>query len=414
MTPPQLARRLGLGGATLTGLGAMLGAGVFAAFAPAARAAGTWLLLGLAIAAATACCNAASSARLAARRPVSGGAYAHGSERLGPFWGHLAGWGFVVGKTASCAAMALTAAAYALPDAGRGARTALAVAAVLAVTALTCSGVRRSLAATAVIVSAVLLVLALVVAAAASGPSATGSNTPWTSDVGPLDVLESAGLLFFAFAGYARVTTLGEEVRDPARTIPRAVGASLVIALLVYAAVAVALLGALGPVGLASAADPLAAAASGWPWLTPVVRAGAALAALGSLLALVLGVSRTALAMARDGHLPRALAAVHPRHGVPHRAGIAVGAVVAVLVSTVDLRGAIGFSSFAVLVYYAVANASAWTLGGSRPVRAVAATGLAGCLLLASALPVGSVVAGAVVLAVGALAFRWRRESGTA
>ncbi|ACU38471.1 APC family permease [Actinosynnema mirum] len=429
MTPPRLTRRLGLGGATLTGLGAVLGAGVFAAFAPAARAAGTWLLLGLAIAAATACCNAASSARLAARRPVSGGAYVHGSERLGPFWGHLAGWGFVVGKTASCAAMALTAAAYALPDAGRGARTALAVAAVLAVTALTCSGVRRSLAATAVIVPVVLLVLALVVAAAASAPlpsaplpsaplpsaphpSAPRSSATWTSDVGPLDVLESAGLLFFAFAGYARVTTLGEEVRDPARIIPRAVGASLVIALLVYAVVAVALLGALGPAGLASAADPLAAAASGWPWLTPLVRAGAALAALGSLLALVLGVSRTALAMARDGHLPRALAAVHPRHGVPHHAGIAVGVVVAVLVSTVDLRGAIGFSSFAVLVYYAIANASAWTLGGSRPVRAVAAIGLVGCLLPALALPVGSVVAGAAVLAVGALVRWWRQGVG--
>ncbi|GAA2693658.1 MULTISPECIES: amino acid permease [Actinosynnema] len=409
MPPPPLARRLGLGGATLTGLGAMLGAGVFAAFAPAARAAGTWLLAGLAIAAVVACCNAASSARLAARHPVSGGAYAHGRERLGPFWGHLAGWGFVVGKTASCAAMALTASAYALPDAGRPARAALAVAAVLVVTALTCSGVRKSLAATAVIVALVLLVLALVVIAPAPGAGRT-----WTGDVGPLGVLESAGLLFFAFAGYARVTTLGEEVRDPARTIPRAVAASLAIALPVYAVVAVALLDALGPGGLASATDPLAAAASGWPWSAPVVRAGAALAALGALLALVLGVSRTALAMARDGHLPRALTAVHPRHGVPHRAATAVGAVVAVLVSAVDLRGAIGFSSFAVLVYYAIANASAWTLGGSRPVRAVAVVGLVGCLLLAVALPLGSVVAGAAVLAAGALIRLARQGSRTA
>ncbi|WP_156753550.1 APC family permease [Actinokineospora pegani] len=401
-----LARRLGAGGAVVIGLGSMIGAGVFAAFAPAARAAGAGLLIGLAVAAVVAYCNATSSARLAARYPESGGTYVYGRERLGPFWGHLAGWGFVVGKTASCAAMALTVAAYALPQADRPARTALAVTVVLALTAVNYLGVQKSVWLTKVIVAVTLVVLTLAVLAALTGGAASAGNlTPFPGgDLG--GVLQSAGLLFFAFAGYARVATLGEEVRDPSRTIPRAIPVALGITLVVYALVAVAALAALGPDRLAAATDPLAAAAAAgsWDWLVPVVRVGAVVAALGSLLALVLGVSRTTLAMARDGHLPRALSAVHPRFHVPHRAEVAVGVAVAVLVSVVDLRGAIGFSSFAVLVYYAIANAAAWTLTRAerRPPRVVPAVGLLGCLVLAAALPTASVLAGAAVLALGA------------
>ena len=113
---PTLERRLGLGDAVFIGLGSMIGAGVFAAYAPAARAAGSGLLVGLAVAAAVAYCNATSSAQLAASYPRAGGTYLYGREVLGDWWGYLAGWGFMVGKTASCAAMALTFAAYVAPD----------------------------------------------------------------------------------------------------------------------------------------------------------------------------------------------------------------------------------------------------------------------------------------------------------
>jgi APA family basic amino acid/polyamine antiporter len=306
--------------------------------------------------------------------------------------------------------MALTVAAYALPDAGRPARTAVAVLAVLALTTVNYFGVQKSVMATRTIVAVVLVVLALAVTAAfVNGHTGNLAWTPGTTSV--LGVLQSAGLLFFAFAGYARIATLGEEVLDPARTISRAIPIALGTTLVVYTAVAVATLAALGPTALAAAPDPLAAAAATWPWLVPVVRIGAVVAALGSLLALVLGVSRTTLAMARDGHLPRTLAAVHPRHQVPHHAEIAVGVTVAVLASVVDLRGAIGFSSFAVLVYYAIANASALTLQvhEGRPPRVVPVTGLLGCLVLAVALPIESVLTGAAVLATGALIWLVRR-----
>ncbi|WFE93522.1 APC family permease [Micromonospora sp. WMMD987] len=405
----RLARRLGVFDAVVIGLGSMIGAGIFAALAPAAAAAGPGLLPGMAVAAVVAYCNATSSARLAARYPASGGTYVYGRERLGAFWGYLAGWGFVVGKTASCAAMALTVGTYAWPQQAH----AVAVAAVVALTAVNYVGVQKSAWLTRAVVAVVLAILAGVAVACLGAPSAGLGRLSAGGDVTVFGVLQAAGLLFFAFAGFARIATLGEEVRDPARTIPRAVPLALGITLVVYTIVAVAVLAVLGD-RLASSAAPLADAvrAAGRPELVPVVRVGAAVAVLGSLLALILGVSRTALAMARDRHLPHALAAVHPRFQVPHRAELAVGAVVATVAATADVRTAIGFSSFAVLVYYAIANASAWTLSATegRPPRVVPVVGLAGCLALAFALPPHSVLAGAAVLAVGATAYGIRHR----
>ncbi|MFE4826742.1 APC family permease [Streptomyces sp. NPDC056672] len=408
--PDELQRRLGVSDAVVVGLGAMIGAGIFAALAPAAHAAGSGLLLGLALAAVVAYCNATSSARLAARYPASGGTYVYGRERLGDFWGYLAGWGFVVGKTASCAAMALTVGSYAWP----GQAHAVAVAAVVALTAVNYAGVHKSALLTRVIVAVVLAVLAAVAITALTSGTSDTARLHIGSDASFGGVLQAAGLLFFAFAGYARIATLGEEVRNPERTIPRAIPLALGITLVVYTVVAIAVLTVLGPKGLVDAAAPLSDAvkAVGADRLAPVVRVGAAVAALGSLLALILGVSRTTLAMARDHHLPHALAAVHPRFKVPHRAELVVGAVVAILAATADVRGAIGFSSFGVLAYYAIANTSAWTLtpAEGRPNRIIPAVGLIGCLVLAFALPTFSVISGTAVIALGA-AVHWARRA---
>lgn len=408
--PDQLRRSLGVGDAVVIGLSSMIGAGIFAALAPAARAAGAGLLIGLAAAGVLAYCNATSSARLAALYPASGGTYVYGRERLGEFWGFLAGWGFVVGKTASCAAMALTVGTYAWPAHAH----AVAVISVLGLTVVNYLGVQKSTWLARSIVATVLVVLAAVVVAAFGfGARDLVTNLTTFQGISFGGVLQSAGLLFFAFAGYARIATLGEEVRNPARTIPRAILIALAITLVVYASVAVAVLTVLGPQRVASTARPLVEAVrvSGAGWLVPVVAIGAVLAALGSLLSLLLGVSRTTLAMARDRHLPRQLDAVHPRFAVPHRAELTVGVVAAALAAAVDLRGAIGFSSFAVLVYYAIANASAFTLRpeeGSLP-KVIPVLGALGCVVVAVALPVTSVVAGAAFLAVGAAVFWLRR-----
>lgn len=409
-SPPvtgPLARRLRLSDAVVIGLGSMIGAGVFAAFAPAAAAAGGGLFVALVLAGVVAFCNATSSAQLAAQYPTSGGAYVSGRERLGPWAGFAAGWGFVIGKTASSAAMAITFAAYVVPEPWQ---KPVAIAAVVALTAVNTVGITRTALLTRVLVVVSLLALAVVVVIGTthSGPTAADPGTPAT----PLGVLQAAGFLFFAFAGYARIATLGEEVIDPARTIPRAVTTALTVTLVVYALVALAAVHALGPGGTAASPAPLRSvvATAGLAWPGVVVQVGAAAASLGALLAMIAGVGRTSLAMARNRDLPGWFAAVHPRWQVPTRAELALGLAVCVLVAVADLRGAIGFSSFGVLLYYFVANVAALTQErhDRRYPRLLAVVGAVGCVVLVAALPVVSIVGGLVVTALG-LGYRGAR-----
>ncbi|SDN97628.1 amino acid/polyamine/organocation transporter, APC superfamily [Klenkia soli] len=394
-----LVRRLTTRDAVAIGLGSMLGAGVFAVWAPAAAAAGWWLLLGLAVAAVAAWCNATSTAALAVALPVSGGAYAFGRDRLGAGWGFLAGWAFVVGKTASCAAMALTVGSYLWPEQAR----AVAVGAVLLVVAVDGAGITRTARATRVLLA--LTLTALTVVLGASLPAA-GSPDGGTTAEAPAGVLTAAGLLFFAFAGYARIATLAEEVREPARTIPRAVTAALGSAVVVYTVVGVAVLAVLGPQRLAGSTAPLADAvrAGPVPGLAWVAAAGAVTAACGALLGLVAGVTRTALAMARNHDLPAPLARVHPVRSTPVVGELVLAVAVCALVLIGDLTAVVGASSFGVLLYYAVANAAAWTLpAGARPPRVVPLLGGVLCLVLAALLPPTSVVTAAAVLTAGLL-----------
>ena len=413
----------------VVGLGAMIGAGVFVAFAPAAARAGSLVWVSLAVAAVVAVCNALSSARLAAQFPAAGGTYVYGRELLGPLPGFLAGWGFVVGKTASCAAMALTVGLYIWPEQAH----LVAAAAVLALTVLSVMGVQRTATASKVLVGVVLAVLAVflvmawvvssagagvgagvdvgVGAASATAPAIDGEA--WPARI--IGVLGGAGFCFFAFAGYARIATLGEEVREPARTIPTAVVAAISVVIVVYALVLAAVVHVLGVGGVAAGAAPVLEAAEriGGGELAPVVRIAAGLAALGALLGGILGVSRTTLAMARDRHLPAPLASVHRTTRTPYVAEICVGVLVAGIVLLADVRQAIGFSSFAVLVYYLVANTAALRL--DRATRRlpgwVPALGAVGCVIVAGSLPWQSVVGGVVVFAIGGVVYAVTRRT---
>lgn len=395
-----LERRLGVADAVVIGAGSMIGAGVFAAWSPAAEAAGTGLIIGLVIAGTVAFCNAASSAQLAAIHPESGGTYVYGRRQLGLFWGHLAGWGFVVGKTASCAAMALTVGAYLWPEQDR----AVAVAAVVAITAVNIGGLSRTVA-----VTRVLLVVssAALVAVVVGGWSSSGASldrlTPIDADV--YGVLQSAGFMFFAFAGYARIATLGEEVKDPAITIPRAIPRALAAVLAIYLVVGVTALAVVPASALAATSAPLQLVidAGRFSALGPVVNIGAGIAALGVLLNLIPGVSRTSLAMARERELPHWFAHIDTSRSLPLRAELTVAAVVIALVVVLDLRGAIGISGVAILTYYAITNAAALTLGREqrRWPPAIASVGLIGCMVLVAALPPAAIVTGVVTLLIG-------------
>ncbi|TFC05924.1 APC family permease [Cryobacterium adonitolivorans] len=400
-----LQRHLGTGGATMLGLAAMIGAGVFFVWVPAAAAAGSGLLVGLVLAGLVASLNALSSAQLSMSHPVSGGAYAFGRATLGAWWGFSAGWLFLAGKTASAGAIASILGGYLWPEQARP----VAVLAILVLGAVNLAGIRSTARLSAVVVFLVLgglLVLVIVVAAGLARGSLNASfDTGSLLEGGGAGILQSAGLIFFAFAGYARMATLGEEVRAPRRTLPRAILTALGLTLAVYGVIGLLCVVVLGPAGLAASVSPLADLVGGAePW-TGIVRVLATIACLGSLSGILAGLSRTGLAMAREGDLPGALSRISPGRHSPVTAEVAIGLVAVLGVLVLDPAQLVGFSACAVLVYYAIAHLAALRQPSEQRwlARWVQYAGVAGCLLLAATLPWPGVVAASAWLAVGLL-----------
>ena len=343
------------------------------------------LLVSLLVAATVASLNAWSTAALARVHPEAGGAYAYGRIRLGRPAGLLAGWSFVLGKVASAGAAALTVGAYLWPDHSRP----VALLAIVVVLALDLRGVTRTALASAVSAAVVVAVLAVLVLAV---PMRSGlpSGDVQPSQPGPLGVVAASGLLFVAFAGYARVATLGEEVRDPARVLPRAIATSLAAVLAVYLAVGVAVLHVLGPVPTdersTAPLDQLARLVAG-PGLSAAVRVAAVVAAAGALLSLLAGVGRTLFAMARGGDAPSSLATVSDA-GVPRRSQLVAAAGAACVALVGGIGAALAVSAMSILTYYGVAHLAARRLRREegRPPLAVPLLGLLGCLLVAASL----------------------------
>lgn len=399
-----LARVIGVPGAVLMGLGSILGTGIFVSIGLAAFAAGPSVILAVAAAAAVATCNGLSSAQLAASHPVSGGTYEYGYRYLSPTFGFTAGWMFLCAKSASAATAALGFAGYVLVSAGADTahRVALALAGVLLLTALVASGISRSNRANAIIVSLTLLALtgfvALGLPSALAGASA--HLDPFFTDApqksGVSGFFQATALMFVAYTGYGRIATLGEEVHDPVRSIPRAILVTLLVTATLYTLVAFVAVGAAGAEGLAAAtaqtAAPLEliargfdlsdATAQGVAWL---VATGAVTAMLGVLLNLLLGLSRVVLAMARRGDMPALFARVDKKNSSPVAAVLLVGALIAGLVAIGSVKTTWSFSAFTVLVYYALTNLAALRLPPETRLypRWIPAVGLACCLGLA-------------------------------
>ena len=413
MTEPRLARRLGLFGATMLGLGSIVGTGIFVSIGIAAGVAGPAVILAIGLAAGLAACNALSSAQLAAAHPVSGGTYEYGYRLLHPSLGFTAGWMFLCAKTASAATAAMGAAGYGMYLAGieSAAWLPAAAAAIVAVlTALVLAGLRRSSVVNAGIVSITLLaLLAFVLAGSARLPGNLPNFRPFFGGEGAAALFYATALMFVAYTGYARIATLSEEVLQPRRTIPRAIIATLVVSALLYIAVAVAAVAAVGPGVLASSASratPLetAATALGVPGLALAIAVAAVTAMLGVLLNLVLGLSRMVLAMGRRHDLPPVWGALSASRE-PRVAILVVGLAVAALALTGDVQLTWAFSAFTVLVYYALTNLAALRLPPAERLYppAVAWLGLGGCLFLTPFLPARIWGSGLALIAVGLL-----------
>jgi APA family basic amino acid/polyamine antiporter len=396
--PGSLKREVGVFGATMMGIGSMVGTGVFVSIGIAAGIAGPAVILAIALAAIVATCNALSSAQLAANMPVSGGTYEYGYAYLSPWLGFTAGWMFLCAKTASAATAALGFAGYLLQALGlSGLVVPVAVAAVASLTAIVLMGIRRSNRANIVIVSVTVFALTFFVVGGALSVLAKGSQ-PWlpffhdSPDTGGAwpGLLEATALMFVAFTGYARIATLGEEIQNPARSIPRAIIATLIASAVLYIAVGAVGIATIGPDALAEAARaeiaPLVVAALtfGIPGAALIVAIGAITAMLGVLLNLILGLSRVLLAMGRRGDMPGRLAELS-QSGSPVAAILAVGVAIAALALIGNVKITWSFSAFTVLIYYAITNLAALRLPRDKRLYSplFAWGGLAACLLLA-------------------------------
>lgn len=425
-SPKQLKRDLGVGGAVVLGLGSILGTGVFVSISVAAGVAGPLVVWAIAIAAVVATCNGLSSAQLAANHPVSGGTYEYGYRWLHPLAGFIAGWLFLCAKSASAATAALGVSGYLLRLSGAGDSRwmmGIALVTVALVTLLVLGGLRRSNRVNAVLVAITLLSLAVFVLAgwkAAAGGTANLSPTGATGAIDWRALLQACALMFVAYTGYGRIATMGEEIKEPRRNIPRAMIATLGLSLVVYLSVAVVAVTAVGAdrFGEASSlAAPLEMVAQSFsaPPVAVIVSVGALTAMIGVLLNLVLGLSRVILAMARRADLPTSLARLDAK-GSPRAAVVLVGLIIAGLVTIGDVRLTWSFSAFTVLLYYGLTNLAALRLSRDERLypRWISLLGMASCVFLAFWVSPKIWVVGIGVIGVGwvwyAVASRIRQQ----
>lgn len=404
----QLRRDINLVAAVGIGLGAIIGAGIFVVTGVAAGVAGAAFLIGLLLAGVVAAFNALSSAQLAATYPQSGGTYEYGHQVLQPWLGFTAGWMFLASKLAAGGTVALGFAGYlhalipAVPE------KPAAIAAVLLLTAINYFGVQKTGLLNTIIVS--ISVLSLLIFVFAGIPSFDLNNLQPFAPTGLTGVLQSAALLFFAYTGYARLATLGEEVREPRKTIPRAIILALGIAAILYAAVALVAVGNVGAEGMAASSAPIEAAAGAfrWPQVNRVVAVGATTAMLGVLLSQILGISRMIFAMARRGDLPGALAHVHPKHAIPDRGLYITAAAMLLVVLFGTLKWIVAAAAFTILLYYSITNLAALRMRVEDRLypKWIPVLGLISCLGLAFTLDVRVILSG-LALFVAGFVLRW-------
>ena len=396
---PQLKRELGVWHASALGLGSIVGTGVFVSIGIAAGVAGPAVVLGLVLASSVALCNGLSSAQLAASHPVSGGTYEYGYRYLSPLFGFIAGWLFLLAKSASAATAALGFAGYllnAFEIQGGPLHIPIALGVVLVVTVLVLVGIRRSAQVNVGIVSLTIFALLVFVvggfrtAVAEAATNLTPFFAPEEGETALTAVLHASALMFVAYTGYGRIATLGEEVRDPKKTIPRAVILTLLIALLLYVSVAFVGVGSVGSAALADVtgdkAAPLEVAARSFsPHVAKIISIGAVTAMLGVLLNLILGLSRVLLAMGRRGDMPGAAARLSVDGTTPYVSVVVIGMLISVLVLTGDVRTTWSFSAFTVLIYYAITNLAAIKMPSEVRMYPIwiPVTGLIACLGLA-------------------------------
>lgn len=399
-------QQLSLFGAVAIGLASMLGAGVFFVWSTAWEKVNDQIFFALAIAALVASLNAASVYQLASHVSRAGGVYSYARIYLPKDFSFIAGFSFVFGKIASIAAIAIIIETYLLP--GYPGWPA-AVASILLMTVLNLLGINRTAQMAAALAAITIgFIVFSVTTGFAHGLSSQSFSTAMLMPEANLSTLSAAAIIFFAFAGYARVATLGDEVRDPKKNIPKAVAISLGAVLVIYLLITIVFIGLVQPSNEAvpsAVFEAMVGISAPWfpAWLIDIVVVGAS---LGSILALLAGVSRTAATMAEDKELPSVFAKRN-RFGAPWLAEIliAIGAITLIETSQYT-QWVIAFSSFSVLLYYAIGHISAFMQPKEqrRQPRLIAVLGFLLCLVLLLNVPGPAVQVSFVILGIAFLA----------
>jgi APA family basic amino acid/polyamine antiporter len=405
--PGELRRDLRLTDAIGIGLGAIIGAGIFVVTGVAAGVGGPAFLVGLFLAGVVATFNALSSAQLAATYPQSGGTYEYGYQVLNPWLGFAAGWVFLISKLAAAGTVALGFAGYFTVLFPLVPERVVAVSAAIILTVVNYFGIRRTgLLNTAIVLISVAALTYFIIAGI---PSFNQENLKPFAPQGWRGVLESTALLFFAYTGYARLATLGEEVHEPKTTIPKAIIWALGIAAVLYLGVALIAVASVGAEAMAATRSPLEVAARTFelPGVVLAVSIGAATAMLGVLLSQILGISRMVFAMARRKDLPKVFDHIHPAYGVPDLGILLAGFVAVLVVLLGTFETVLAAAAFTILIYYSIANLAAFRMRKEDKLfpNWIPVAGFLTCVFLAATLPLSVIASGLGLLAAG---FVWR------
>ena len=396
----DLRRVLGFWDAVALGIAAMIGAGIFVVSGIGTRVAGSAVILAFLIAGVVALFNALSSAELAAAIPREGGTYEYARRLLSRKVGFMTGWLFISSKMLESATVALAFGAYAALSLNLDPRI-FAITAVLVLTVINVAGIRTST--NASIIMAIIKVGVLAVFAFLGVFAIKPANFEPFAPAGLQGVLAASAIVFFAYTGYARIATLGEEIKEPEKTIPRAILVSLAITAIVYLTVTAVGIGLAGVEQFGDSDSPIATAASvlGNPVLLASVVFGAGVATLSVLLSDLLTSSRTVFAMARNGDFPKLLSQM--RNVNPVNSVIVTSAIVLVLVLFGSLVQVAALTSLTILIYYAITNVSAMKLQPEKKrfPRIVPIAGLISCIGLALFLPLEQWIWTVLLLALG-------------
>lgn len=410
----ELKRAIKTQGAILMGLGSIIGTGIFVSIAIATQVAGNGIIIAIVIAAVLAALNGLSSAQLAAAHPVSGGTYEYGYRFLNSWFGFTAGWMFMTAKSASAATAVLGCIGYLFYAFGLESNSWTIVGSglllLLIITALVSGGIQRSNTANKWIVSITLTGLfALVITSFFINGIPTQPIIDAVTDTSSSAILYASALMFVAYTGYGRIATLGEEVAEPRKTIPKAIILAMIAIVIIYIAVSLTALQVMGAEAFGQTVEgeaaPLMIVAQtlSVPIIGPVITFAAITAMLGVLLNLILGLSRVLLGMARRNDVPNSIARINPNTQSPAVAVWVTGTIIGLLVLSGDVVFTWSFSAFTVLIYYSITNLAAFMMPAELRLypRWIPAMGLFGCLFLAFWIDPFIWVSGLVLLGVG-------------